>query len=237
MPMKEQNSAAPRTCGDSKHTEQKSFHYSLLARTLNYPDAELCGMLRDGSLPDALLRTFEQVTGKAPSETLQALSSECAAAVKGDEAEVLLDLERDYTRLFFASKPRLAYLFESVYKEGRLMQESTFEVARLYRDAGLVLSEEFRLPVDHIAVELEFLSFLFLKETEAIQSADQDNVAYARELRCVLLTKHLTAFAAALAGRVAKHARHPLYKLAAAMLAEHFATDATVESKDREVRG
>ena len=58
----------------------------------------------------------------------------------------LLDLEKDYTWMCFASKPRQVYLFESVYREGKLLQESTFEIARLYFEAGLQLTETFTLP-------------------------------------------------------------------------------------------
>ena len=47
-----------------------------------------------------------------------------------DSAEdIRLALEKEYTWMCFASKPRLLYLFESVYREGKLLQESTFDIA------------------------------------------------------------------------------------------------------------
>ncbi len=73
---------------------------------------------------------------------------------------LLLELQKDYTWMCFASKPRLVPLFESVYREGKLYQESTFEIARLYHHAGLEVAEKFKLPPDHIALELEFMAYL-----------------------------------------------------------------------------
>jgi TorA maturation chaperone TorD len=201
---------------------------------MNYPDSTLVGMLQEDAMLDLLLRSYEHGIGKSPTPEMLALKDECAQAVAGDPAEALLNLERDYTRLFFASKPRLAYLFESVYREGRLLQESTFQVARRYRDAGLTLSEDFRLPLDHIAVELEFLSFLLLKQAESVKHQDADANAYAQELRNVLLEEHLSALALALSERVGKHARHPLYRLAAALLAADFAAVPKTEPEPQE---
>jgi TorA maturation chaperone TorD len=201
---------------------------------MNYPDATLFGMLKEDAMLDLLLRSYEHGIGKAPTPEMLALRDECAQAVAGDPAEMLLNLERDYTRLFFASKPRLAYLFESVYREGRLLQESTFQMARMYKDAGLTLSEDFRLPLDHIAVELEFLSFLLLKQIESAKNQNADADAYARELRSVLLEEHLSGLALALAERMGKHALHPLYRLAAAMLAADFAAVPETEPKPLE---
>ncbi len=188
---------------------------------MNYPDAALVDALASGEFANALVESLSCVRDKFARQKIEALAAEYSnrAASKPD---LLLDLERDYTRMFFASKPRLVYLFESVYREGRLFQESTFETARLYHDAGLVLNEDFALPPDHIAVELEFLSFLYFKEIEGVKDGKNETVEYARELRQKLLDEHLKPFALNVAERVGKHAKCALYKAIAAVMREYF---------------
>ena len=198
---------------------------SLLARALNYPDAALVGLVRSGEFAATLLNALESLEEHGVRAEFELLRQVPAPTQEG----FLLELQRDYTRMFFASAPRLAYLFESVYREGGLLQESTFEVARLYRDAGLAVQETFTLPPDHIAVELEFLSFLFFKELEGANDGEADAVEYAQELRGLLLERHLQAFALHLAERMSQHARCQFYKVVGGALHGYFAGPSTLK--------
>jgi len=132
-----------------------------------------------------------------------------------NEAALLLEMEKDYTRMFFSSKPRLVYLFESVYKEGKLLQESTFEIARLYYEAGLNLVDDFKLPPDHIAVELEFMAYLYFNELAAMKKGNKENEALAQKLQKETLEKHLTNFGRTFAEKVVAHAATDFYKIMA----------------------
>ena len=62
-----------------------------------------------------------------------------------------------YASLFASGRPRF-WLYESAAKTGKILGEQTFEMARLYRAAGLE-SAGAELP-DHISLELAFLSYL-----------------------------------------------------------------------------
>ena len=183
--------------------EAKARMYSLLAKALNYPDDQLADAIGSD------VRQFGREMRRKPIK----------------RESLLLELEKDYTWMFFASKPRLAYLFESVYREGKLLQDSTFQIAGLYRDAGLVLNEDFRLPPDHIAVELEFLSFLFFKELEGDKKEIKETVAYARELQAAVVDRHLRLFAQSVAERLTQHAKTPFYKTVARVLGTLFSQD------------
>jgi TorA maturation chaperone TorD len=112
----------------------------------------------------------------------------------------------------FVSKPRLVPLFESVYKEGKLYQDSTFEIARLYDDAGIKLGKEFKLPPDHITLELEFMSYLIYQELEAIKNGNKDNEEIALRLQKETMAKHLGQFGLDLADRLCQHAKTPFYQ-------------------------
>jgi TorA maturation chaperone TorD len=178
-----------------------------LAVTCDYPDDNLAGELATG----AFWARMTDALGKAGLDTT-------AATPGAGAAETLLDLEKDYTWMCFASKPRQVYLFESVYREGKLLQESTFEVARLYHEAGLRTTEDFRLPPDHIAVELEFLSFLCFMEAEALRAGSADRESLSLRLQGELLERHLVPFGRSLAGRMEKSARTLFYRNMAGLL-------------------
>lgn len=195
--------------------------YDLFAQALNYPEQALIERLVDGGFADVLRASMAGAGHALPETYLDRLKSEYSVDLR-DKSEMLLELEKEYTRIFFSSKPRLAYLFESVYNEGKLYQDSTFEIAGLYHDAGLKISDEFRLPPDHIAVEFEFLSFLCFKELEGAGNGDKETREYAKELQAEVLDRHLRPFALNVAERLDMHARTVFHATVAAAILQHF---------------
>lgn len=195
----------------------------VLAQSLNYPDEALEEIFKTGYYRQTVADCLEilGITGQQPA--LESLKQEL------QQPGMLLELERDYTRMCFSSKPRLVYLFESVYKEGKLYDESTFQIARLYYDAGLKVEEDFRLPPDHIAVELEFMSFLSFKEMEGVRSGDAKIRDYAAELRKKALDEHVREFALSVAERMGKHARTGFYRFTASLMTAFFSNPANLE--------
>lgn len=193
--------------------EARAGIFSLLAQAFNYPDRELILSLRKGAFPAALLSAVGCLPSAASvSEDIAAITNEYTGSGKGDD-ELLLELEKDYTHMFFSSKPRLVYLFESVYNEGKLLQESTFQIARLYYDAGLRPAEHFKMPPDHIAVEFEFLSYLYFNEIKAIETNNRENAEFARKLRGDVINHHLATFGRTFAEKVAIHGRTVFYRM------------------------
>ncbi|SEM24077.1 chaperone TorD involved in molybdoenzyme TorA maturation [Syntrophus gentianae] len=182
-----------------------------LATIFNYPDDELNQDLRSGIFISTLTDALKTA----------GLDSACAKLDPGsilEDWEELLALEKDYTRMCFASKPRQVYLFESVYREGKLLQESTFQIAGLYYEAGLQLTETFTLPPDHIAVELEFMAFLYFKEAEAIQEGSSAKESLALRLQGEVLQNHLIPFGLSVAERMEKYATTRFYRTMACIL-------------------
>jgi TorA maturation chaperone TorD len=200
----------------------KATLHALLAAALNYPDLPLTAQFKSGEFVEVLLQSLLSSTHSSLGESIERLKESCETGQSSEAAELLLEFEKDYTRMFFASKPRIAHLFESVYREGRLLQDSTFEIARLYYDAGLAPTEEFRLPPDHIALEFEFLSFLFFKEIDGIENEDKEVEEYARELQAIVVEKHLRPFALNIAAKVSQHAKTSFYKMVAAVMQSYY---------------
>ncbi|HCF50101.1 MAG TPA: hypothetical protein DER60_07455 [Syntrophomonas sp.] len=173
--------------------------FAWMSKAMDYPDEEFVESLLNNQLMENL-----------PEERCRAFK-DYIAAFDSTEA-LLLDLQKDYTRMCHVSKPRLVPLFESVYKEGKLFQDSTFAIARLYDEAGIRPGSEFKLPPDHIALELEFMSYLIYQEMEAIKSGNTDNEHMALRLQEETMSGHLAHFGLSVAERLSQHARSPFYQ-------------------------
>ncbi len=65
-----------------------------------------------------------------------------------------------YTSLFISGYPKTPlHPYESFYKEGLLVSESSDEIAQIYQDCGIEIFDEKEFP-DFITFELEFASFI-----------------------------------------------------------------------------
>ena len=84
-----------------------------------------------------------------------------------DAGRLFQRLEETYIDLFVNSNPRLvAPLYHSCYvgeehsSGGSLMGEPALEMADRFNEVGLISREDISEPPDHLAFELEYLSFL-----------------------------------------------------------------------------
>ncbi len=111
-----------------------------------------------------------------PGAALYSASMEESIREYSDEELIV-----EYARLFLGPFEIKAPPYGSLYldRERRVMGDSTMEVIRFYEDAGLFRNEDCSELPDHIATELEFMSYLIFKEAEALERSD---FAVAREL-------------------------------------------------------
>lgn len=200
----------------------RAFLFDALSRLLDYPDADLMDQIRDA----AYIENFEIALQKAGIGD-DAVSF-CALLAEMNSGHLLLELQKEYTHLCFASKPKLVHLFESVYRTGKLIQDCTFDIARLYYDAGLCISDEFDLLPDHISLELEFMSYLGLQESQALSSGHTSKAAYARDLQQKVLNHHLIFFAARLSDALQAHGRSSFYQTIGRILGHLFDAGMTI---------
>jgi TorA maturation chaperone TorD len=89
----------------------------------------------------------------------------------------------EYSRLFIGPFGVIAPPYGSVYLDGerRVMGDSTMKVIGMYRNEGLSGSSDARELPDHVAVELEFMSYLVFKEIKALETSDLRAAAAAVE--------------------------------------------------------
>ena len=100
----------------------------------------------------------------------------CAGLAPG--ADVGARLGNEYRRLFRGPLPPYVVPVESVYKKwagdpgcdlplarqkGFLMGDPAVDMLRRYRDEGIAIPDELSSMPDHVALELEYLSFLCLR--------------------------------------------------------------------------
>ena len=143
-------------------------------------------------------------------------------SLPGREA-ALLELEKEYTRLFVTAYPRVvAPPYSSVYldEQGQVWGASTAEAARLYEAAGLGMSRDLHDLPDHIAVEMEFASHLIGEQQKRASSND----TAVRDLASIerrFLSQHLLRWAPAFFSRVAELSRTAFYR-SLAELAQQF---------------
>jgi putative dimethyl sulfoxide reductase chaperone len=116
------------------------------------------------------------------------------AALQSDEG--FEELAIDHARLFVGPFALLAPPYGSVYLEGerRLMGDSTLAVGECYQEAGLEVAAGFNGTPDHIAVELEFMHFLVVKELDALSAEQLDRAQNFRQKQRAFLKRHLAAW-------------------------------------------
>ncbi len=132
----------------------------------------------------------------------------CLPEEAGTEARALIAemqgidpvrLENEYIRLFVNAMPEVPCApYGSVYLEGTVMGESTVKVGDVYRKYGMAHEEL----ADHIAVESEFLAWLYGKAGEAPEA--EKDFAY--------LLGHLRQWTGSFFDQVIRHDRLGCYR-------------------------
>ena len=144
----------------------------------------------------------------------------CKTAIGGKLSAVLsnapkaADLQRyqvDFSRLFVGPFKLLAPPYGSIYLEdGNFMGNSTLAAKELFAQEGLdVVAKD---APDHIALELEFMYFMALKEAEAREKSDLELANSIRQKQAAFLTMHLGQWVSQFADKIEENAQTEFYK-------------------------
>jgi len=152
---------------------EKEYFCQLLASLFYPPDLELVKQIRQKTLY-SFFDEYIESQGEEKNLLKGFLEKE------GSE-NPLKELMHEYDRLFSGLSQDSISLAESFYKpwtqdphcvlpfapeRGLLMGDSALHLLAIYRECSLEVSEEFNGCPDHIAVELEFLSYLYQWATD-----------------------------------------------------------------------
>lgn len=158
--------------GTAEEVLRRSNCFKLLAACFYEPDTEL--FLEE--------RVCENLVAQLmPLAPAAATAAESMTTALRDTAQEQLKV--DHAALFVGPFELIAAPYGSVYleKHRRIMGDTTLDAQRHYQAAELSL--KMKEPPDHIAIELEYMHYLCLKEATALSEGAEDEARRFRELQ------------------------------------------------------
>ena len=198
---------------DEQMNTSRAVIYRFLSQRFSHPDRALIELFNSARLEEFLQAWCCLCLDS--SEDIDKVAGWLAKWPRQEAA--LLELEKEYTRLFITAYPRaVAPPYSSLYldSERLIWGSSTAEVAKMYEATGLTMSESFHDIPDHIAAELEFASYLIaeqLKGDEQGSPSTERLVSFEKRL----LTEHLHKWAPAFFKQVAEYPTATFYGMIA----------------------
>lgn len=197
--------------------------WEFLAFSLRYPQKELAQALSSGEYLEAaeeIVSLFERgMSGK----TLTVLESYKDKAC--DDVASILRVEA--TRLFVGAPVPLVSPYEGVWRaEDEGVQALLFvnpysrDVEHFYRMCGVKSPEGSNEPLDHVAVELEFLQYLALIQAELIEAPQSVEIPENDwpKLHESFLEEHVQMWMPRFAERLIAETHEPFYKVVGQLL-------------------
>lgn len=168
----------------------------------------------------ATLPAAETVTPDGLEEVLDRAWRALSNAAPNPDSISPDELGAEFTRLFSGVQEGMGPPppFESVWREDRLIGESTVQVIEAYAQAGFADIDPEAGPQDHVAVELKFIALLALREAEAWQADDQAGAHQRLIQQRDFLHQHLAAWAPRWADAIVEQARAPLFAALAGLI-------------------
>ncbi|MHC4462620.1 MAG: TorD/DmsD family molecular chaperone [Planctomycetota bacterium] len=169
---------------------QRADSYKLLSECYHLPDNALVQKIVDVAKTDHF---FTELKACIPSDL------------------ELESLKVDYTRLFVGPFKLLAPPYGSVYLEdNRIMAESTIDVGKWYEKE--VLNVLIKGPPDHIAMELEFMYYLAVRQIQATKEGNSQDIQLYQNKQKLFLCSHLARWLSKFTENVQKNAQTEFYR-------------------------
>lgn len=200
---------------DQYFTTRREDAYRLLAACY-YPPSK--GLIEENCCATlaALLESFAEDAAKYARD---------AAVAAGNSSLEALAVE--HARLFIGPFHLVAPPYGSIYLDDTktVMGDSTARVAAFYHANGLHLADDFHELPDHIAVELEFMSFLAFKQREAEVAGNRDEVTRVVNLQKEFLDRFLLPWLAPFTAAIITDGEAPFYQAIARCTAAFITAD------------
>jgi len=168
----------------------------------------------------ATLPTAEAAAPEVLEDAMDRAWRTLSNAVQNPETTSPDELGAEFTRLFSGVQEGMGPPppFESVWREDRLIGESTIQVVKSYAQAGFADIDPAAGPQDHVSVELKFIALLALREAEAWQADDKAGAHRRLTQQRDFLNQHLAAWAPRWADAIIEQARAPLFAALAGLI-------------------
>ncbi|MFH1019463.1 MAG: molecular chaperone TorD family protein [Pseudomonadota bacterium] len=183
-------------------TLRQSDAYRLLAACFYQPDRE---MFVEENLCAKLAGLMQEISLPAVGEACLRMAQSLA---ENSQDELLVE----YSGLFLGPFGAPAHPYGSVYleKERKLMGDSTMEVLKIYAESGVKYEGD--EPPDHIAIELEFMSFLEGRIAQAVSESNQADRAGFSAIRARFFNRLLASWAPILGNILKEQATLVFYR-------------------------
>ena len=155
---------------------------------------------------------MKDLGNKKLNEGYRILDDYLSESSKRNLDDVHVELAMEYAGLFLGVWGAPSHPSESAYVGATKMSRERDEVLEFYNSAGLIASEEFHEPEDHLAMELQFMSFLSGQTAKAVEAGDVRKAREVVERQESFLEKHLGQWIGLLARDVLKTGRVDFYK-------------------------
>lgn len=146
-------------------------------------------------------------------------------------ADPRTDLACDYARVFLSAgvyEGLTAEPYESVFtsEDQIMMQDARDDAVRIYRENGVDVDPELRMPEDHLGLEFEFMAVMADKTEKALATRDisSESIQELLTTQCDFLEHHILNWIELLDEKVEEYAELPFYP-AIMDVAESFVLD------------
>ncbi|KGK90454.1 dehydrogenase [Desulfosporosinus sp. HMP52] len=156
--------------------------FQLLSISLRLPTTELAEALLDGSYRQDGINILEELSCSKKDLLLVSESLDTLKGSKEGLTPLLIEMRREYTRLFDDPKQPALNIYETLFlhnpEDGQgamlFMSPTALDVERCYREAGVSLVRQSAEPADHMATELEFMMYLYGKKGQALKEENHE---------------------------------------------------------------
>lgn len=128
------------------------------------------------------------------SLNLIGLDPDASTSLERHMARVSLEeLRIEYTRLFVGSPPfkAVSLPYESYWRQKTIMGPPVGELAQLFEEIGLRLSDEFTDLPDHVSVELEFMNQIYRSLIDHTSNGDETETERLLSIKDDFVENHL----------------------------------------------
>ncbi len=146
-------------------------------------------------------------------------------AIKKNEdrtEEWMEELALEFARLFIGPENPPAIPYASFYlsETHSLMTEETIEIRKQYLEAGVAVKNLYRLPDDHIGIEMDFLYYLNKRLLELYEIGLDREAEHSLKIRNDFLKGHMVLWVPSFAHKITESTQEDFYKGAASFLLE-----------------
>ncbi|UMZ73161.1 TorD/DmsD family molecular chaperone [Natranaerofaba carboxydovora] len=193
-----------------KMTPVRFGFYNLLSASLYQPEEDLL----EENFVDVLVELAKNFNLELNDE-----AEKLRELITGKSCD-LKDLKVDYAKLFVGPSKLLAPPYESVYKdEGyTVMGDSTMKVKKFYEKAGMKLDDDCKEPQDHIAFEMNFMSFLCEGEDKLRKEGKTQRADELLAIQKNFFVNHPYTWVNELTKNIKEYAETDFYKIIACIL-------------------